>query len=185
MVLQKVRRSRTKYFVVCFICLNMLNLATTRRVSSRCREEDCLGRHHKLLHWTKLVFAYNNPGTHLVCSTSETNQSPFRFGAAAVGLTLPFGLTKAFDFVDRGSDTSLIRKKLARKQHSKTPSIAISAAGWTQVMASCRVMLQLGARDKNKQIETKNSYTLTNLPMWGPTPADAVFLDGCTCEKWA
>lgn len=51
--------------------------------------------------------------------------------------------------------------------------LALSPVGWTQVVATGRIRLQLFSLDSDELIEQKDAYTLTDLRYKSPKSADA------------
>lgn len=85
-----------------FICLNKSHRATTSQRQSRYGEGERLGRHRNLPDQAKVRFAPDTPKASVVCSISQTNQKPVRFGILAVGVVNSTGLARELALVGSG-----------------------------------------------------------------------------------
>lgn len=110
----------------------MPDYVTACGILPHCSDDVCLGRHHELLHQTKLVPAHDVSRTSLFSLISQTNQKSICLEVDAMGPVLP---ASALNPVDNESDTILMSERCLKHQLSKSSTVVkVSAVGWTQIV---------------------------------------------------
>ncbi|VDP90395.1 unnamed protein product [Echinostoma caproni] len=84
-----------------------------------------------------------------------------------MGILTPGGVVNAMAFMDNGSDTTLINKRLTVNHNITTQpsSLTISTVNGTKATTSDQANVTLVSLDNGEQVEMTEAFTIADLPM--------------------